>query len=267
MRYSYGWNYKRKRNKLYKCEAISKGGKMKNKNELIKEYNDILNLEYKEIKTIMKKDNYGHGYYGAAWATVVSVDIVGFKKIVKKLGNQEVVKIVQLFSDTVISTAKDPKFIDIFRDSYFMGKKVLVVFEAKTTSEISLALEFSYYINSQINEVLSSILIEKIPLLKDFKAGIGMWVSNDNTLVYSGQKGTENFNQSTLIGSSIDYASKLSSIANRKGYPAIMMNSLININLTSNGKQSTEKWMKKYELSGDMGITYGGNIVKSMYNK
>ena len=226
-----------------------------------------MNLEYQKIDTIRKKENSGYKYYGDAWATVVSIDIVGFKEIVKRLDNQDIVKIIQLFSDTVVSTARDPKFIDIFRDAYFTGDEVLVVFETSKTSKISLALEFSYYINAQINTVLSSVLVNKIPLLYSFKVGIGIWTSNDNTLVYSGQKSTSHFKATTLIGSSINYTYKLASTANRGRYPAILINSLMNTNPTKEGRVSADKWMEKYELGGGIGTIYGGNIVKTIYKK
>ncbi|MCK5867661.1 MAG: hypothetical protein KAG14_04610 [Mycoplasmataceae bacterium] len=240
---------------------------MKNRKELTKEYNDVLKTEYKKIDSIKKKENSGYRYYGNAWATVVSIDIVGFKEIVKKLNNQDVVKIVQLFTDTVVSTANESGFKDIFRDAYFAGDEVLVVFETNTKEKINRSLDFAFFINTIVNDVLSEALISNIPLLTSFNAGIGVWTSNDNTLVYSGYKGSGQFVSSTLIGSAINFSSKLASIANRRGYPSILINKSVNENLIGTKQETANKYMKQYNLGGDIGIIYGGNIVKTMYNK
>ncbi|MCK5866837.1 MAG: hypothetical protein KAG14_00415 [Mycoplasmataceae bacterium] len=238
---------------------------MKNKNTLINEYNQILDLKYTKVDEIKKKENSGYRYYGNAWASVVSLDIVGFKNIVNKVDNENVVKIIQLFTETVITTAKDEMFSDIFRDAYFAGDEVLVVFDGNKKEKISRVVDFAFYVSTQINSVLSQVLVSKIGNLNTFKVGVGVWTSNDNTLVYNGYNKSENFNASTLIGNAINYASSLASIANRGRYPGIMINYITKNNLIGNTKESADKWMRQYNISGELNNIYGGDIVKTMY--
>ena len=238
---------------------------MKTKLELLKEYEDIFKTKYEEVNSIKHSDNSGYKFFGNSWASVVSIDIIGFKKMVASVDNETMVKVVQLFTDTVATLSRESYFKEVFRDIYYAGDQVLVVFDANQKEKISKVIEFSFYLNSQINQVLSSYIEKNVAGINSFKAGIGIWTSQDNTLVYSGLKGSKNHSNSTLIGSAINMSSELSSIASRNNKPEILMNSTTYINALGAQKESLEKWMKQISLGITREKIYGGSIVKTVY--
>ena len=241
---------------------------MKTKDQIISEINNKLNAEYTKVDFMPRRESTSYNKYAKTWATVVAVDIVGFKKMVSLLSNEVMVKIIQLFNENVAHLAIN-EFKDIFRDIYYAGDEVIVVFAAKQKEKISRAVDFSFHINSIVNNVLAKQLMSSIPKLSSFSAGIGIWTSNDNTIVRSGLKSNEEYSNSTLIGSSINNACKLAKVANRGNYLEynLLMNGITKINLVKTTKDSVEKWTTKLQLSIDgSNYVWGGSIVKTRYN-
>ena len=242
---------------------------MKTKLEFENKIVNRFNVKYKEIDLLPRRESSGYSSFSKTWATAVSIDIVGFKKMVDPSSNinmEQMVKIVQLFNEIVAEVAMSELFKHIFRDIYYVGDEVIVVFNSSTKEQINEAVDFAFYMNSLINTVLSKKLISLIPNLNYFKAGIGVWTSNDNTLVRSGKKGDLEYSSSTLIGTSINYASKLSKMANRYPYDnyPILLSGLAKGNLYNTMDDIVSKHAQ--ELNTNIGRIWGVNLIKTAYN-
>lgn len=241
---------------------------MKTKLEFENKIIDRFKAQYKEIDHLPRRESSSYSSFSKVWATAVSIDIVGFKKMVGLSSNinmEQMVKMVQLFNEIVAEVAMSETFKHIFRDIYYVGDEVIVVFNSSTKDQINEAIDFAFHMNSLINKVLSKQLISLIPVLNDFKVGIGVWTSNDNTLVRSGKKGDLEYSSSTLIGTSINYASKLSKMANRYPYGdyPILISSLTKGNLQGSKNDVVSKWSQ--ELNTSVGRIWGMNIIKTAY--
>ncbi len=235
---------------------------IKDKNTIEKEINDWLNVKYKEKTSLGRSEDAGYKSYGLGWATVVSIDIVDFKKIVEKNNNERITKIIQLFTKILSEAAKE---FNSYRDVYFAGDEVIVIFNGSKKENITEAVNFSFYANSLINTILSTKIKNKYQI--NLSSGIGVWTSNDNSLVMVGHRYSKD-TTTTLIGGAINKASYLAKKANRrKGnvqYPAILMNNTTYTNTLGDQKESIKKWMKLYSSEFNEKI-WGGNIVKTNY--
>ena len=241
---------------------------MKTKLEFENKIVDRFNVQYKQIETLPRRESSGYSVISKTWATAVSIDIVGFKKMVDPNSNinmEQMVKIVQLFNEIVAEVAMSNEFKHVFRDIYYVGDEVIVVFNSATREEINSAVDFSFYINTLINYVLARKLNNFVPGLNNFKVGIGVWTSNDNTLVRSGKKGDSEYSSSTLIGTSINYASKLSKMANRYPYGnfPILLSPLTKGNLWNQIADDVSKWSQ--ELNTNVGQIWGLNLIKQSH--
>lgn len=241
---------------------------MKTKLEFENKIIDRFKVKYKEIDHLPRRESSAYSSYSKTWATAVSVDIADFKKMVDPSSNinmEQMVKIVQLFNEIVAEVAMSETFKHIFRDIYYVGDEVIVIFNTTKKEQINEAVDFAFYMNTLINKVLSKKLISLIPVLNYFKAGIGVWTSNDNTLVRSGKKGDLEYSSSTLIGTSINYASKLSKMANRYPYGdyPILISSLAKGNLQGQKNDIVSKHSQ--ELNTNIGKIWGMNIIKTAY--
>ena len=235
---------------------------IKNKNEIEKEIDDWLNVRYEEKSSLGKSEQASYKTYGVGWATVVSIDIVGFKKIVEKYNNETVTKIIQLFTKILSETAKN---FDSYLDVYFAGDEVIVIFDGSKKKKITEAVNFSFYANSLINTILQKKIKSKYGI--DLSVGIGVWTSNDNSLVMVGHRYSKD-TTTTLIGGAINKASYLAKKANRTIgyviYPTILMNNTTYINLTGNIKDSVEKYARKYDSEFNEKVI-AVNLIKTNY--
>lgn len=196
---------------------------MKNKEELLKEFNDVFsNNTYEKTNALPHRDNAGYKKYGNNWASVVSIDIRDFKRITLNNTNDKVVKLLQVFTKSLTETAKDQVNRSAFRDVYFAGDEVIVVFDASTNSHVECAVDFATYANSLTNHLLSGVASKYG--IQNFKCGIAVWTSNDNTLTMVGQKYSLEDSATTLIGSAINNACTLGKKANKQFRSPILIN-------------------------------------------
>lgn len=236
---------------------------MKNKEQITKEMLEILNNKtYEETSILPTRENTGYKKYGNCPAVVVSIDIRNFKKYQEKYRSQWVVKTLQCFTRILTEYAKDSYFAQYFRDVYYAGDEVLVVFEGSKKNGISLAFEYAIYANSLINKILAKALKEAGLTGWDFRAGIGVWSSNDNTLTMVGQKYSSIDSTTTLIGSSINWASYIAKLGNKNGVKPILLNFDVANNLIDDQKESFDKWCKKYSQVNNEWV-YECNIIKT----
>lgn len=196
---------------------------MKNKEELLKEFKDVFsNTTYEKTSILPFRDNTGYKKYGNNWATVVSIDIRGFKKMFETHPNEKIVKLLQIFTKSMTDVAKDAIFSKAFRDIYFAGDEVIAVFESSTNDNAIKAIEFVTYAHS-ISNFLIKTVAEQYGV-HNFKCGIGVWTSSDNTLTMVGQKYSTSDSSTTLIGSAINYGCFLGKKANKDQHKPIMIN-------------------------------------------
>ena len=234
-----------------------------NKNELKNHMNNILKKAMTESKSgvLPKVDNAGFNIYNETWATVISTDIRDFKELISKYYRWASIKLMQAFTSTIIKISKEN---NNFVSAYVNGDEVISCFSADTQKKIDENVDTAIKINSAINILFPKVLISN-KYNKPFKAGIGVWTSNDNSLVKYGEKGSNNESFSTLVGKAINFAPFIGKFANKNGDKAIIIN-----NLTYNNIGSVNKGYFSAKQKNVYGITqwvYESGVYYSEYKE
>ena len=213
-------------------------------------------MKERESKVIPNPENAGYDVYNNAWALILAVDLRDYKKMVSKYKRWAIIRIIQGFTNTVIKQAKDSKN---FVDAYVNGDEVICVFQGNTLEKINQVFgETVIEINSMINYLFPTLLKEN-EYNHFYGAGIGVWLSSNNSLVKYGEKSSGNHNFTTTIGDSINFSSKLSKYANKNDNKQILLNDILYTNLNDENK----KWISKsFVMDGKQ--VYGSSV---RYNK
>ena len=187
----------------------------------------------KTMKKSSSKDlptatNAAFNVYSNSWATVIAIDVVDYQEQMEYYERHEVIKMLQSFTSTIIKIGKEN---DRFVSAYLNGDQVIICFSTPSKTSLKSIYETAVKINSFANHLFPLLLVEE-GYDYEFKCGIGIWVSDDNSLIKYGEKGTTEESYSTIIGESINNATMLSDLANRgKWDKPILMNYTLWYNL------------------------------------
>lgn len=235
-----------------------------NKNEIENHMKTILakTMSKSPSGSIPKASNAGFNTYNEAWATVVSVDIRGFKNMAARYHKWATIKMMQAFTSTIIKISKEnPNFIS----AYVNGDEVISCFSANLVSKINTNVNTVIKINSAINILFPRVLLAQ-GYNAGFEAGIGVWTSDKNSLVKYGEKGTSDESFSTLVGESINFASTIGKVANKNGNEQIIMNDLTYNNIKG---EETAKYLSSLNLNvgGTMKTVWQSSVRYTDYNE
>ena len=234
------------------------------KNEMENIIDNRLALVYEPIEHLTKKEDKSFYTHGSSWASTVAIDIVGFKNLVKEIDNEKMVKIIQLFNELITREAHSPEYKEYIRDIYYVQDEVMVIFDGNSQDGVTRATLFAASVNSLINNILSKRI--NITLgIQDFKAGIGIWTSKENSLVRTHIQDLKTYT-SSLIGVSIHNARRIAKSANRNGKPAILLNGLTFSNLFGEAGKAVMNLLEAQPFNLDNITLYGGNLVQAKYN-
>lgn len=188
--------------------------------------NHIKNLLTKEMKKsssnkLPNSSNASYNIYSESWATSIAVDIVKFKdSVINGYERKRAINIMQAFTSTIIKISKEnPNFIS----AYVNGDQVIANFSSATKKDMASVYGTAIKINSAINVLMPKIL-QNHWYKNEFKVGIGIWASNNNSLIKYGEKGSSEESFTTLVGDAINFSTQLSDLANRNGQTPILMN-------------------------------------------
>ena len=217
-------------------------------------------------KRLPNTENAGYDVYNNAFAMAIAVDMVDFKKALSYYKRWAIIRIIQGFTNTVIQAAK--KGNKNFVDAYLNGDQVIVILRAETKPKIKENLDTAILINSIVNYLLPTLMREN-GYDKEVYFGIGLSLSDDNSLIKYGERQSIKHSFFTTMGTAINNASILSNIANRD-YPKILMNDLIIHNLYDDkecSKWIEKKWIKEVFLYDEEieGRIWGTNIRYNEY--
>lgn len=175
------------------------------------------------------QENASFQRYGVYWCTAISIDIREFKKICEKFYKPAVIKLVQAFSSSLIRIMKKNP---MFKYSTVNGDEVIGVFATPSKEATNTNFKTAILCNSFVNYLFPKILAEKGYTNINFKAGVGVWTSNDNSIVRYGEKGSQHDSDITVIGSSINWSSHLAKISLKNNNCEILFNETTKQNLT-----------------------------------
>ncbi|MCK5867165.1 MAG: hypothetical protein KAG14_02075 [Mycoplasmataceae bacterium] len=214
-------------------------------------------MKEREAALLPNPENAGYDVFNNAWALVVAVDLRDYKKMVSKYKRWAIIRIIQGFTNTVIKQAKDSKY---FVDAYVNGDEVICVFQGNTIEKINEVFgDTVLKINSMINYLFPTLLKEN-GYEHFYGAGVGIWLSNNNSLVKYGEKSSAKHNFTTTIGDSINFSSKLAKFGKKNGNYEILLNETLWTNLNDENKN----WINKSFLMEDKQI-YGLSVRYSEY--
>ncbi len=226
--------------------------------------NNILKYISKPMKKIKSKklpnpENAGYDVYNEAWAIVIAADIRNYKDMVQHYERWQIIRIIQAFTDSLISSVSDS---DHFVDAYVNGDEVIIVFRAETEEKTSeIFVNELIIINSIANYLLPRLLSEN-GYDYEFKVGIGCWLSENNSLIKYGERKNRSF--FTTIGDSINYASELAKLANKNSNSQILYNNVLVMNLTSEALEDHKKW-GSYQFNLESQSIYGFDLCWEEY--
>lgn len=231
------------------------------KNSTKNHINNILTKDMKESDNprLPNVENASWNIYNVTWATVIAVDIVDFGDQINFYKRWAIINIMQAFTSTVIKIGKEN---DNFVSAYVAGDQVILCFSTYTKEKIQSIYSTAIEINSAINYLMKQTL-EENKYNHDWQVGVGIWTSEDNSLVKYGEKSTTNEVFSTIVGESIIEATRLSDEANRGGYPEILMNDITFINLDKECDPVKNNWI--HSVSGLGSGIYGCNVRYQSY--
>lgn len=210
---------------------------MKNIDQTKEYIKNMFEENWNETKNISLQKVPNETLKGKCWATAVVFDICNFKNIVKKHENEIVLKLIRIYHTTIINLANDSKYKSNIVDINTTMDKIIIVFQSVSKEDLANTIDFVIHANSFLNYLITN-KIKKISSNNiQLKFGIGVWSSNDNSLIVSE---VANKVYSTTIGSAVEHASFLAKIANRtKGIVSnkeIMLNEVAKINLSGDVK-------------------------------
>lgn len=218
------------------------------KNEYKNHIKNIITKEMKESEqsTLPKVGNASFKRYNKTWATVIAVDIVGYKKMMEAYKRWAMINILQAFTSSVIKLGKENPY---FVSAYINGDQVILCFSADKVHKINSIYYTALRINYIANQLQDETMRENGYIYHEgkFSVGIGIWTSDDNSLVKYGEKGSEDESFSTLIGQAINYATEISNYANRNWRKEILMNYTTYRNIEDDEKTKSEGWISRVE--------------------
>ena len=227
------------------------------KNNILKYISN--SMKKNETKRLPNPENAGYNVYNEAWAIVICADIRNYKEMVKFYKRWAIIRIIQAFTDSLISSVSDSEH---FADAYVNGDKVIIVFRAEEKEKICEIFENELItINSIANYLLPKLLKEN-GFNREFKVGIGCWLSKNNSLIKYGERKNRSF--FTTIGDSINYASQLAKLANKNYNKQILYNNLLVINLVNKGLENHNKW-GSYQFDLENQSIYGSSVRWNQY--
>lgn len=220
------------------------------KNHTLQKLNNT--LEKDDGETIPSINNASFNKYGRYWATTISVDIRNFKKMCDLYNLPSVIKLTQAFSSSLIKIMKEN---ENYRYSTANGDEIIGVFSSSRKEKINDNFNTAILCNSFVNYLFPKLLKEKGYNSIEFKAGIGVWTSNDNSIIRYGEKGSANESHVTVIGSTINWASFLAKKSMKGNNCEILFNNLTKINLTEERLQNASQ-RYAYSVNNDNNISW-----------
>ena len=218
-------------------------------------------MQKNETKKIPNPKNVGYNVYNETWAIVISANIRNYKEMIKYYERWAIIRIIQAFTDSIISSVSDSKH---FVDAYVNIDEVIIVFHAEFKEKISKIFKNELVtINSIANYLLPKLLKEN-GYNYEFKAGIGCWLSQNNSLIKYGERKNRSF--FTTIGDSINYSSTLAKLANKNSYSQILYNNVLAINLIGKALKNHQK-LGLYHFNLKNQSIYGFDLHWKEYNE
>lgn len=234
-----------------------------------KEYINLMlkkSMKLSDSEIIPNVEKYEINEYNEAWVISIAVDMVSFGRVLKKFKRFAVINLLQSYVSTTLKIGKENTS---YISSYTSEDVVVMNFAANKKSKILMAYLTAIEINSAINLLLASMLKDR-GYKFDFRVGIGIWLSNHNSLVKYGSENMTNIDSedvaeySTMIGESMYKAKELAKIANREITFQILMNDNAYSNLSD---EDVDKDLIQFAEKMDEEIIYGTSARYPIYEE
>ena len=142
-------------------------------------------MRKRDDKTLPNIENAGYDVFNEAWAMAIAIDMVDFKKALSYYYRWAIIRIIQAFTNTIIHAAKRES--KNFIDAYVNGDQVIIILKAETKQKISENHDLAVLINSIVNYLFPTLMKEN-DFNKEVYFGVGVWLSNDNSLIKYGER-------------------------------------------------------------------------------
>lgn len=226
-------------------------------NEILDEKVDISNTPS------IPKDGFSLTYKNGirTWVGSIFVDIVDSSTLFKsdKVNKNVLARILRCFTREIIKILHDDPN---YRDIGIRGDCVYGIYSTSTKEDLVDIFRHAYCINSFM-EMLNKLLEKRG--YPQIKAGIGLGCGED-IVIKAGLKNVEH--DFIWIGDSVVNASKLSNLANRKGFEPICMDTVFYsniIDIMANENPQYKNWIRRGSDYSFNGTFYQCNIIQTNF--
>jgi len=162
-----------------------------------------------------------NGYYG--WASSIFVDIRNSHVLFKKSDKVIISKVIRCFTSEIIEILRASANL---REIGIRGDCVYAIYTTPSKEEIFSIAEKTFEINTYMNALNQSLASVRYP---EIKVGIGMSTARD--LVVKAGREESDISSLVWIGEAVTTASKISSLANKRGYGKVVFSELSYTNI------------------------------------
>ena len=227
--------------------------------EILNDTNDV-----RMVKRIPSDQEftYSNGYYG--WVSAIFVDIRNSTRLFAENRKSSTARIIRAFSSEVIEILKDDNNL---REIGIRGDCVYAIYASPKEIDDFRLVRKAFCINTFM-DMLNTILKQR--QMKLLKVGIGLSTSQD--LVIKSGRNKSGISAKVWIGKAVTFASKLSSIANKKNINSVIMmttdfyKNIIKQLCENNPDKDVKTWFTEY-IADVIGTCYGCNVVNSEFNE
>lgn len=199
-----------------------------------------------------------NGYFG--WVSSIFVDIRNSHQLFKKHDKVIVSKVIRCFSSEIIEILRDDTNL---REIGVRGDCVYAIYTTPTQQDVYDVAEKTYAVNTYISALNNTLTSKQYPVIK---VGIGM--STARELVVRPVRNKSTISNLVWIGEAVTTASKLSSLANTRGYECIIFaessyNAFIPLYIE---EDPTSESLFTQKVNSQFGKLYSTNLVILKYN-